>query len=304
MLKLNKKTNVIIYPHCKFSLYNGGIIAQYQLAKILSDFGLNVRIHPIFGRKPNNIFNLYYYNDFSVLNSVVIYCEAIKGNPLKAPKVVRWMLSGLGKNVKNLSHTWNPNDLVYYFNSESAFEEKPTEVCKLLTNFYVDPIYKNLNLERSDNYCYTMRKFNYFKPDLNSIVKDKRWFEVKSGTVDYLKIFNSHKYFISYDPLTFMNVIAALCGCISIVNPCDGMTKKDWYENTCFANYLKSVGLTGMYGVAYGMEDLQYAIDTIDLLPQQILDLNDYYEKTTINPFIEDINEFNELSNTVRNNFQ
>ena len=108
----------------KYIEEDGGINVQYNLCKILDDKGFNVRIFPSYGIIENKLFNKFYNNDFPVNESVVIYCEGVKGNPLKAKYVVRWVLSEMGKNVPyDFIKTWGKDELVYYFNHERKFEK-------------------------------------------------------------------------------------------------------------------------------------------------------------------------------------
>ena len=86
---------------------------------------------------PKNIKNDI-YNNFSltkhlddVNNTIVIYGQGIKGNPLNAKYIIRWILAPLGLCCStDIYKTWNPNDLVYYFNSEDKFTKEPEKVGK------------------------------------------------------------------------------------------------------------------------------------------------------------------------------
>jgi hypothetical protein len=109
--------------------------------------------------------------------------------------------------------------------------------------------------------------------------------------------------FISYDPLTFFSIMAALCGCISVVYPRDELTKKDWINTTAASEYAKSKGLDNLYGIAYGLEDVQYAIDTLHLVKDQWTDIQNFNKEKTVVPFINDIQNFENMQNTVQNNY-
>ena len=109
--------------------------------------------------------------------------------------------------------------------------------------------------------------------------------------------------FISYDPCTFLSIMASLCGCISVVYPWDGLTKQEWLNTTAVAEYIKSKGLDNLYGIAYGLEDVQYAKDTLHLVKEQWTDIQNFNKDTTIVPFINDIQNFENIQNTVQNNY-
>jgi hypothetical protein len=301
----NTRKNILIYLHMDFDMSNGGVTVQYYLASIMSKMGEKVRICSNINRQ-NILFNIVYDKDelgFDLNNTVVIYCEGIIGNPLNTKYVVRWILSELGKNVeKDRYLSWEKNDLVYYFNSELKFNNK--EIHKLLSLIYIYPKIKNYNRKR-DGHCYTVRKshmhskINYIHPD-NS-------FEINRNhnQDDYIEIFNKYKYFISYDPLTFLNIIASLCGCISIIYPIDGVSKKEWLKMTALHNYMQDNNVDEIYGIAYGdsEDEINYANSTIHLVKKQWKDIINYYKNNSVIPFINDINNWDNNINTVENNF-
>lgn len=307
------KKNIIIYTHMdEFNINDGGTVVQYYLAQILEDiFGQNVRIYSSSGKKntDNPIFNKYYNYEFPINDdTIVIYCEGTKGNPLNTKSVVRWMLSELGKNVpREWVYTWGRNELVYYFNSELKFNKNPEKVgniYKLLSVMYINPAIKNNHYNNRSDYCYTIRKGVNMHKNITYIHPDTSFEITREHTQDdCIVLFNKYKYFISYDPLTFLTVIAALCGCISIVYKRDGMTKQEWIQTTAAGEYIKYKGLDNLYGIAYGLEDITYAEDTLHLVEEQWLDIANYIKYKTVMPFIDDINNFKNMPNTIKNNY-
>ena len=281
----NRRKNIIIYPHSDFNLSDGGVTVQYYLAQILFNMGERVRIYSR-DIRPNPLYNNYYNNDFDMDNTVVIYCEGIIGNPLNAKYVVRWVLSELGKNVpKDRYLTWGKNDLIYYFNNNIASH-------KYLTLLYLNPNIKNYNNNRGYSWCHTFRKFllNTYHNNVKYIHPENSFEITRHHTQDdYIKIFNENMYFISYDPLTFLNIIAVLCGCISIVYPIENKSKKEWLKETALWGYLEANNLDNIYGIAYGIDDIEYAQNTIQYATEQINDIINYSNKT-VDSFIKDIN--------------
>ena len=66
------------------------------------------------------------------------------------------------------------------------------------------------------------------------------------------EIFNQCAYCVSYDPYTMLSSYAAVCGCVSVVVPQDGIPKEMWQPSDSeFAN-----------GVAYGFDDVDSALRT------------------------------------------
>jgi hypothetical protein len=296
----------------KFSFKDGGTVVQYLLANVLEEFGLNVRIYSSSDIKiSNSIFNKFYNNDFPIDNNcIVIYCEGTIGNPLNAPKVVRWMLSKLGQNVPyEYIKSWDKNELVYYYNSEQKLTDNPDKLgnlYKILNVIYINPAINNYNLNTRKGTCFVIRKalkthnmkrINYIHPS--------NAFEITRNhtQIDCIKIFNKYKYFISYDSLTFLSVIATLCGCISIVVKVEGLSKSDWLNTTAAAEYLKDSGENTLYGIAYGGDDLPNAINTIHLAKKQWKQIIKYSKDKYVLPFIHDINNWDTNINTIETNF-
>ena len=310
------RKNIIIYTHMdKFNINDGGTVVQYYLARILEEtFGQNARIYSSSGKKNTNnpIFNKYYNYEFPINDdTIVIYCEGTIGNPLNTKSVIRWMLSELGQNVPRTHvDTWGKNELVYYFNSELKFNKKPEKIgtiYKLLSVLYINPTIKNLHYNTRADYCYTIRKGAHMHKHLRYIHPEPAFEITRAHTQDEcIAFFNTYKYFVSYDPLTFLSIIAALCGCISIVYKRDGMTKQEWIQTTAASEYIKYKGLDNLYGIAYGLEDITYAQETLHLVEEQWLDITNYIKYKTVKPFINDlnnINNFKKMPNTVKNNY-
>jgi hypothetical protein len=326
LLKCQEK-DILIYLHNSFNLNDGGITVQYYLASILDKMGVRIRIHNNkYKAIQNELFNNYYHNDFDLNNTIVLYCEGIENNPLNAPFTVRWMLSELGKNVpKDYLKNWNKNELVYYFNSEEKIYQKQKitkvsyreerllnvnnnnlendSIFKFLTLFYIHPNIQNKNLSRN-GYCHSFRK-SYYHENITNIHPDDS-FEIKRNhtQINYIEYFNKYKYFISYDPLTFLSIISILCGCISIVYPIENISKLNWYKKTAVYEYMKSNNITQLYGIAYGnsQDELEYATNTIHLVKKQWDDILNF-NLQTIEKFRNDINNFEKMNNTINNNF-
>ena len=304
--------NILIYTHMpQFCFEDGGTVVQYLLAKTLEECGQNVRIYSGSGIKiKNHIFDKFYNNDFPIDdNSVVIYCEGTIGNPLNAKNIVRWMLSKLGQNVPcERLDTWDKNELVYYFNMEEKIANNPEKIgsiFKFLNIIFIHPLVVNLNHPLRKGTCFTIRKLLQTHGKNIKRIHKPNSFEItrNHSQIECIKIFNRHKYFISYDSITFLSIISALCGCISIVVKVEGLSKKDWLNTTAASEYLKQSGETTLYGVAYGLNDLPNAINTIHLARKQWENILNFSKKTYIIEFINNINNWENNINTINNNF-
>jgi hypothetical protein len=311
--------NILIYTHMpNFSFEDGGTVVQYNLGKLL-DEELNqmVRMYPFSGiESPNPIFNKFYKpTDFPIDdNTVVIYCEGTLGNPLGVKNVVRWMLSVLGQNVPHsFLDTWARNELVYHFNSESRFFDYPDRkgvFYKMLSCIYINPEIKQTNFGNREGSCFAIGK-PHFIPNKNHHsrnyikIHDDNSCEIirHESQGRCIEKFNTYKYFYCYDSNSFLTFMAAMCGCISIVYPVEGMSKSEWVKTTAAKDYLNSVGEEKLYGVAYGVEEISFAESTLHLAKKQWDEIINFCKETTLIPFVRDINDFENMQNTIENNY-
>jgi hypothetical protein len=299
--------NILIWAPSVFDIGCGGLNVQYELCRILKEYGVNVKIFsPV--KKQNPIFNDYYDNNFDLNETIVIYGETIQGNPLNAPYVVRWILAPLGICSHPLQfRVWGKNDLVYYFNPEKKMKIYPNKlgnVYKLLSIVYISPYIKNNNKEPRSGSCYTIRKANEYHNNQIEIVHPSNSFEVvrNHSLLECVDIFNTYECFYSYDPCTFLNIIAAISGCISVVIKVKGQPKNNWLNTLAPIEYLKETG-EPLYGVAYGPEEIEFAKSTLHLVEGQWININKFFRKKYVESFITDINSFETQPNTVENNF-
>jgi hypothetical protein len=298
--------NILVWTKCKFDFTCGGLVVQYELCRILKSIDINVKIVGVNNIK-NSIFNDYYDNSFDLNETVVIYGETIEGNPLNAPYVVRWILAPLGIcSDVNICNTWGKNDLVYYFNSEEKIKnniEKFGSIYKLLNIMYINPYAQIYNKNSRGGICYTIRKGLEYHKTLKMVHPSKS-FEIKKQTsqTDCIKIFNKYKCFVCYDPCTFLQIIACLCGCITIVIKVDGVNKQEWLNTTACVEYLKETG-EQLYGVAYGIEEIEFSKSTLHLVKEQWVNINNFFKKKYVDSFVSDINNFRSQINKVENNF-
>ena len=297
--------NIIIYTIGNFNTGCGGLMVQYELCKIIDEMGINIRmIAP--NNIPNPVFSKYYNNDFPIDdNVIVIYGETIQGNPMNVKNVVRWILAPLGVVVSSDYYiNYNKSDLVYYFNSESKIAQQPEKIgtiYKLLTSLFLNPMVKIYNLNPRHGVCHTFRKSRMHNHI--SLIHPSDSFEIIHSHDECIQLFNKYEFFISYDPLTFLTIIAALCGCISIVYKIEGKSKQDWYNSLVTMAYMKHTGIDSLYGIAYGLEELEYAKSTLHLVKEQWDDILKFNKEFIIKPFINDIQEFERNQNTVQNNY-
>jgi len=304
---MNQK-NILIYPHYHFDIGNGGMTVTYYLANQLEKYGQTVRIHPCRGAVENDIFSKYYYDDFPIDdNCVVIYCEGVTGNPLNAKNVVRWMLSRLGQNVPyNMVEDWGKNELVYFFCSEKMINDNPEKIntiFKFLPILYNNPILcVNEGTTHKNRCCHVTRKHFIHENGYTPIHPPDSYHIAHTHTqIELVSIFNSHEMCISYDPISFISMIAAMCGCISVVYPIDGMDELQWMKLGATKEYIESKNINKYYGIAYGLENVEWAKSTIHLAKKQWEDIVEFNINKYLPKLIEDINQFDKNENTIQN---
>jgi hypothetical protein len=291
------KKTIIIYPHKSFNESDEEITILYYLGNLLNKFYVNVKIcNNHYYDKNNNIFTKFInIDDINIDNTVVIYSESVNGNPLNAKYVVRWIINNLSlimSNKKNLN--WSRKDLIYFLYSDLELINTNVNF-KFLHLFYFDK--KNKNLKRYGQ-CYANNKY-YIHSKINKIHLDNSIEINEKKTQDEcITIFNTREFFISYDPFTHYNLMAAMCGCITVIYPMEGISKQDYLKMTPYNDYLTEHN-TELYGIAYGNEnaEIKFAKDTIHLAKQQIENMQKWFVEKYVKNFIKDIKKFKNNTN-------
>ena len=196
--------------------------------------------------KTNGQFKTPVTNNFDRDDTIVIYPEIVKNNPLNAKHIVRWLLF---KDKWFSDHSKKYQDNLFFFFQEAFAPEAKKIHCagKLqVTHLQTEIYFDHQNKERQGT-CHAIRKGKNSQKKIppESILIDKLSHEEIS------LIFNRCQKFISYDPYTLYSQYAAICGCLSIVEPIENLTKEQWQP----IEELR-------YGIAYGKEDIEWANNT------------------------------------------
>lgn len=204
--------------------------------------------------------------------TIVVYPEVVDGNPLEHNQVVRWLLHKPGFHT-NKEPNYSDNELFFYFQPHFADDRYVIDPDNRLfiTHMYEGYNLKNTSVSRSGS-CYLMHKGNGRK--LVHDQSDSIKIDGLSHT-EIAKIFKKTKYFYSYDEFTMYSVYAAISGCISVVIPESFKSRKEWVENNPNAKY----------GIAYGLDDTDHAIETQEQLLNFLLEI-DQESDTTVTNFI------------------
>eukprot|EP00890_Picochlorum_soloecismus_P005751 jgi/Picsp_1/6177/NSC_03531-R1_AF449195_3WavQ [Vibrio cholerae] len=107
-------------------------------------------------------------------------------------------------------------------------------------------------------------------------------FPIETNKLNRLKLLAETKRLVSYDRATFISVEAAAMGCLSIVMPVPNLTRHEW---------LSAVGDAFRYGVAYGFEEIDYALSTMDQVNNHLRFLASKQEDN-VREFLKDVRNF------------
>lgn len=268
--------NFIIFSN-GYDEKNGGVIVLHLLCHLLNQQGQKAFLwpayKPIFDFKSPLKSILKYFKYFKksirrpyqtapdfttpiakkidLYDAICLYPEIVDGNPLMAKNIVRWFLHKPGFHSNKINY--GENELYFFyqhiFNDTSI---NPNSDHLLRPMLIRDDLYFQTNFASRTGSCTILRKGKHRKivNDLTqSIIVDEMPHE------ELANIFNHVKYCISYDMHTLYLQYAALCGCIPVVIAEDGVSKEEWQPNENFR-----------FGVAYGFEDIDYAIQTQHLV--------------------------------------
>jgi hypothetical protein len=244
------KHYIIWTPSLK--LNSGGVTLLHRLGYMINSLGYEAYLWPADNNFETFLTNIKYGNKLAEGNminndAIIVYPEIAVGNPLNAKYVVRWLLNKPGKLGGN--GVFDKNDMVFYLSD--AFVEDERKINYLKISELYGKMFIDRNLDRKGS-CYVMRKGKNRKVvhDLNESV------EIIDSTPseELVRLFNEKRFFYCYDDASFLSLQAALCGCISIVIPKDGISAEEWL------GYSK----TRKYGIAYGEENIEHAIMTMD----------------------------------------
>lgn len=204
------------------------------------------------------------WRHFDKDRTVVVYGETIRGNPLKATNVVRWIMNTPG--VCGGDGVYALTDHIFQYHPWFAVDPR-YEIKGPLTAIDLDhqlKTYQNKNLPNRKGGAYLVRKGTDKKHNQHpaNFVHADPLLE-KMSDEEAADFFNRIETFISYDDMTFISVQAALCGCKSIIIPGEGDRSE---ENLKKVNRIK--------GVAYGFVDQEWVQGTADLLRPHFEALN------------------------------
>lgn len=272
----DKRRSIIVFVH-PYRPTAGGAIALLALAQRLQQLGEPVLIWPI-GKSSSYVptswsegraaaraaarrvlrrpFDLGPFGGIPVArirdvrDAIVVYPEIVDDNPVRAPHVVRWFLHRPGYHTGKVSY----GDGETYFFYQDAFNDpsiNPDDEHRLSVAQW-NPAYVDRNQGQRHGTCYLVRK------GTESAAGRIRDDEVRVDDMTHEEAadaFNQHDYLRCFDLYTMYATYAAVCGCVPVIEPVDGLTKEQWYPDE-----------RDRYGLAYGWDDVAWARETRGLL--------------------------------------
>lgn len=191
--------------------------------------------------------------------AVVVYPEVVAGNPLGATRVARWFLHRPGYHTGRAE--FGGGELSFYY--VPAFNDPAYGLGsdRWLRVTYINPSYRQTNFGAREGACYIVRKGagrTLDRHPADAIKVDDLSHREKAD------VFNRTRFFYSYDAYTLYTLYAALCGCVSIFLPEDGVSLEAWSP------------AERPPGLAYGIDDLAFAEATrVDLVEKVKRDLRE-----------------------------
>ncbi len=271
---------------------HGGSIVLHNLYKIISNLGYDCYIYeinkisrgslnplkrlikyiilllsaPFLKKRIGNVKRWTF--PFAFKDCVVVYPDALCGNPLHAKNVVRFFLY-YDRYLGN-KKAYGKNDVFICYRKQFMDNNHEFQNFVLQVPFFDLNLYKRSNFGERRGKCYIVRKGKKRK-DLptffDGVVVDDLTEEEK------VEVFNNCDTCISFDTQTSYSGIAAMCGCLSIVIPEPGKRRSDYLTED-----------EKRYGVAYGFleNEIKYAQETSQLVYQMYVEMNGKSEEIVV----------------------
>lgn len=305
----NGKLNFIIsIYHSLDEDMTGGSIVLHKLAYELADRGFNVYIftEPAFKHENIKVIHseFYYQNGntniqwenftYPIENTIAIYPQTILGNPFNCKHVVRWILY---HTTEEIEKTFGENDIYFYFGDFKTFKNVEKKTLTIF-EYNFDKLYQE-NFGKREGFCHILHKHNPENAeDILKVFNSKSLSEfetTKRLDFDFLKKeFNMYEYFLTFDKKSYYTLAAILCGCKAIILNIEDYP--EFYTNafSVSEDYQKVLTPTEyriknpiqMFGVAYGLNDISWANETINFAKQHLIEM-DKIDKKTVNYFVD-----------------
>ena len=206
---------------------------------------------------------------------------------------INFTVNGTNNGSLNILQDGEDNDIDFDVFAPHNNQNYNNDDDKLSVIDYKSDIFFNENRKNRKGFCHIIHKNTppngeFIFNEINS-TNITNW---KEKGYSYLQsLLNSYEYMVTYDHASFYTIAAIMCGCkVIILNP-----NGNSYEALESANTGTDILLPlefrlnfpiFMFGVAYGWDDIQWANDTIDLVPPYIEKFKEY-DSITIDRFVK-----------------
>ena len=293
-----------VYPYFKVitatdrveeGLACGGCTILFELADELMRAGFNVETLSL-GRLERTDWDCNLTNNYTV----VIFPEGPANSCKISPRItVRWLLAPIGSiSGPEVTTAWHQFDWVYSYGiyaPGAAISVPDSNLLMILRNPAPGDIFRIVahpSVTRSDKTCYSFRKRHLFHSEKSLMTLHDAAASALPEDIDgAVQHFLSHKFFVSYDPYTYLNFIASWLGCIPIVHPLRNMTKMEWILSGSFGPYVRETGGEGLMNiVAYGntSEQVRLAQESLETSREELFKVKEW-GKLTVQRFVRDV---------------
>ncbi|WP_230280142.1 hypothetical protein [Croceicoccus sp. Ery15] len=258
----------------RYNENSGGAIALHALCNRMNELGYQAKIWSAHKFIPKTLSGLgqliwqrwhlgYGYGPFPVRkarwaeirNSIIVYPEVAIGNPVDAERIVRWLL--YRPTDRQLSSFDLSSEMLAYYMPSFADTLPDGTMSHHLRIQHFNGEYYDAGHERTEN-CFVVHKgadrvLDRHPADCVSVDK--------LSHAEKAMIYRRSKRLYSYDLYSMNNIYAAVCGCIPVIVPVEGVSVEEWMPEE-----------HRRYGLAYGEENIEWAIATRDRLLQRLAD--------------------------------
>lgn len=235
----------------------------------------NIEVIPVEkNNEDDGWWNKFYWTPFGYNpeRTVTIYTQITWGNPMNTIHNVRWVLHDYETDQWE---TFGDDEYVCNFGTFKVPEE--TKQTKLTIFDYKFDKFYNTNNPNRKGFAHIIHKNT---PEWGlDFLKQFGSVEIPhyngQKDLDYLlDEYNKYEYVMTFDDKSYYTTAAALCGTKSIIlNPNKDLTPNEY----------RSLNPIQMCGVAYGFDDIKWANDTIGLVRQNLLQLEQKDKRTILN---------------------
>lgn len=219
----------------------------------------------------------------------VVYAETVRGNPLQATRVIRWILFIPDPDVQK---TWAPTDRLlgyvdtYAWVSQNLYQ-RALHTAQSLCWVHVPVVTRPWRRDRQGAW-FTIRKGTQahvrLPHPLPPLPTEYTWRSAEQlSHAALVERLHTAVIFATYDLWTFASLLAPMNGCISLVIPHPEISCKQFHEHWPMAKF----------GVAYGVEELDWARDTMCFVEGYLRTYFEDNNKEQVKDFVQWLAEWN-----------